>query len=274
MSKRKIIAKAFPSTKRTNSSLSGKIKNPELQSILNNIPEANFNWNIKEAVNHLVTSDERFIKVITDHGIPDHYLKTSNMLNSDDYFLELIKIIIYQQLAPTAAEKIAERFFDSIKLKGNQLVTPDIILKLKFEVDIIDGKRKILLFGNPTGLSEAKSKYIKSLAEHFNDPTKLKDVDLNALSDSELVEKLTAVNGLGLWTVHMFVIFNLKRSNVLAYGDLGIRNGITSFYGLPKKYLEGKSNIKEIESLCSNWAPYSSLACSLMWKIADKDKKK
>ena len=112
------------------------------------------------------------------------------------------------------------------------------------------------------------------MAEHFNDPDCLKDVALDELDDETLESKLVAVKGLGRWSVHMFMIFHLRRANVLATGDLGIRNGMTEFFKLPKKSLEIKGNQGEmrIQTLCQAWKPYSSVGCCLMWKLADAAK--
>src|SRR6185436_570110 len=81
------------------------------------------------------------------------------------------------------------------------------------------------------GLSRQKSAYILDLAQH----TKKGSLDFDAiggLSDEEAIEQLTAVKGIGVWTAHMFLIFALRRNDVLPTGDLGIRMAIKKAYGL------------------------------------------
>ena len=84
------------------------------------------------------------------------------------------------------------------------------------------------------------------------------------------MERLTAVKGLGVWSVHMFMIFQLHRPNVLATGDLAVRRGICKLYGLQPKALEsGKKGEREAERICAHWAPFSSLGCLYMWKMTE-----
>jgi len=84
------------------------------------------------------------------------------------------------------------------------------------------------------------------------------------LSDAEVIERLTAVKGIGEWTAHMFLIFALRRTNVLPTGDLGVRAAIRKAYGmadLPKP--------TEIETLAERWHPYCSVATWYLWRSLD-----
>ena len=69
-------------------------------------------------------------------------------------------------------------------------------------------------------MSKGKRKYIQSLAQHFNDPSKLKGVDLHDLPDDELRKRLTDIQGLGHWSVDMFMLFKLKRPDIMPTKDL------------------------------------------------------
>jgi DNA-3-methyladenine glycosylase II len=85
--------------------------------------------------------------------------------------------------------------------------------------------------------------------------------ELRALSDTEVIEKLTVVKGIGVWTAHMFLIFALRRPDVLPTGDLGIRAAIRKAYGLaelPKP--------AEIENLAERWRPYCTVASWYLWR--------
>jgi len=232
----------------------------------------NNNWRISDAIEHLMKVDNKFKTLIINHGIPSFYEKSPLEISKNNYFHELMKIIVYQQLAGNIADQIFNRLLLALKIKQNDYCKPEAILSATIDLDIRDGKRKVLVNSCESGLSLAKANYLKSLAEHFSDRNCLKDVDLSTLDDETLVNKLVAVKGLGIWSVHMFMIFTLRRPNVLAIGDLGIRQGLSYFLGKPKDSFEGTKKQEEIISLCSHWQPYSSLACALMWKITDSKK--
>jgi 3-methyladenine DNA glycosylase/8-oxoguanine DNA glycosylase len=86
----------------------------------------------------------------------------------------------------------------------------------------VDGKKKISINGIICGLSESKLKYIQDLTDHFLDSTKLLHVNLHELNDIDLRNKLLNVKGLGLWSVDMFMLFDLHRSNILPIGDIAV----------------------------------------------------
>ena len=150
------------------------------------------------------------------------------------------------------------------------IISPEAVTSAEWNIDIVEGKKKVFVNGKGCGLSESKWKYIRSLAEHFVDPDKLYNVDFNSISDEDLYSKLIAVKGIGAWSVHCFMIFHLHRPNVLPTGDLAVRRGVCKLYGLPLNTYEGGGKKGEGEMLkrCAHWAPYSTLASLYMWKIA------
>lgn len=227
------------------------------------LPSTYANWSTADAMQHLVSQDKRFVPVIVKHGIPN--LFTSAEPRKKTEFQSLFQTIVFQQLATKAADAIFEKVIIAIKGSLNKDITPPDILAANFEIVLVDGKKKVLINGQLSGLSESKSLYIRSLAEHFNDETKLKEVDFNTLTDEEIYDKLIVVKGLGPWSIHMFMMFVLQRPNVLPVGDLGIRKGITHFLGISKP----KIDPKELAELCLSWSPYSTFASLLMWKISD-----
>ena len=81
------------------------------------------------------------------------------------------------------------------------------------------------------GLSRAKTSYLRSLAEHVLDGS-LELERLDELDDDTVIAELVAVKGIGEWSAHMFLMFQLGRPDVLAPGDLGIRRAIQLAYGL------------------------------------------
>jgi len=87
---------------------------------------------------------------------------------------------------------------------------------------------------------------------------------LPQLSDEEVVAHLTQIKGIGVWTAHMFLIFALRRENVLPTGDLGVRAAMRKAYGmkvLPKPIT--------MQRLAKNWHPYCSIASWYMWRSLD-----
>jgi DNA-3-methyladenine glycosylase II len=85
--------------------------------------------------------------------------------------------------------------------------------------------------------------------------------NLDRLSDDEVIAALTDIKGIGEWTAHMFLIFALRRPNVLATGDLGVRTAIQRAY--KKRKLP---NPKEMEKIAASWHPYRSVACWYLWR--------
>jgi len=162
-------------------------------------------------------------------------------------FCSLAEAIVYQQLNGKAAVTIFRRF---VALAGEPL-TPEGILKLSDEQ-----LRNV-------GLSKQKSSYLKDLATKTA-AGMLDFSQLPALSDDEVIEHLTQVKGIGVWTAHMFLIFSLRRPNVLPTGDYGVQMALKKHYRkrkLPKP--------KDMEKIARAWEPYRSIACWYMWRSLD-----
>jgi DNA-3-methyladenine glycosylase II len=162
-------------------------------------------------------------------------------------FCSLAEAIVYQQLNGKAAVTIFRRF---AALAG-QPITPEGILKLSDEQ----------LRG--VGLSKQKSSYLKDLAaktaDGLLDFSKLPD-----LSDDDVIKHLTQVKGIGVWTAHMFLIFSLRRPNILPTGDYGVQVALKKHYRkrkLPKP--------RDMEKIARAWEPYRSVACWYMWRSLD-----
>ena len=168
------------------------------------------------------------------------------------YYQELVDSIISQQLSIKAAASIEKRFralFDS----GEDFPPPEAILTKSVEEL------------RTAGLSGAKAAYVRDLAQHVVDG-KVKFDHLDALTNDEIIKELTAVKGIGEWTAHMFMMFCMGRLDILAYGDLGIRNGIQRLYGLKKQ-----PDVKTVQRIAKkyHWHPYESVACWYIWQALD-----
>jgi DNA-3-methyladenine glycosylase II len=261
------------------------VTNSELERVLTEaekFPVMRGGWRLADGMRHLIKADAKFAALIGQHGIPEAFRTDAPDSSSstvplpvptggaEEHYFSLLKIIIYQQLSAKSAEPILNRFVSAFGATSKLDLTPQMVKSAKFETTYIDGNKKILLNGSVSGLSGGKATYIQDLTEHYLDPTKLQGVDLSAISDEELRSKLLAVKGLGPWSVDMFMLFDLQRSNVLPMGDLVVRKGVAKFHGLSEKYFDSKKNLEQAPELCKAWAPYSSLATCYMWKVKDQ----
>jgi DNA-3-methyladenine glycosylase II len=215
---------------------------------------------MRRAVNHLKKSDpvmrsiiERLGPCRMQFGLPE--------------FHSLAEAIVYQQLNGRAAETIFKRF---AALAGDPL-TAEGILKLS----------DVQMRG--AGLSKQKTAYLKDLAA--KSASGLVDfAQLPQLPDAEVVEHLTQVKGIGVWTAQMFLMFTLKRENVLPTGDFGVRMAIYKHYfDRPRAKAAKKSaatrkarkrkiklpSPEQIEKIAKRWEPYRSVACWYLWKSLD-----
>jgi len=195
---------------------------------------------MRKAVIHLKKSDPVLRAIIERVG-------PCRMEFGPAEFCSLAEAIVYQQLNGKAAVTIWKRFAG---LAGEP-VTPEGILILSDEQ-----LRSV-------GLSKQKSAYLKDLAAKtasgLLDFSKLQD-----LSDEEVIKHLTQVKGIGVWTAHMFLIFSLRRPNILPTGDYGVQMAVKKHYKkrkLPKPV--------EMERIARVWEPYRSIACWYMWRSLD-----
>jgi DNA-3-methyladenine glycosylase II len=193
-----------------------------------------------KAVRHLSQADPVLRAIIKRVG-------PFRMEYGDPEFHSLAEAIIYQQLNGKAAVTIFKRF---AALAGEPL-TPEGILKLSEEQ-----LRSV-------GLSKQKSSYLRDLATKTHEG-KLDFGRLPKLSDDEVIEHLTQVKGIGVWTAHMFLMFALRRPNVLPTGDFGVRMAMKKYY--KKRKLP---NPDQMEKIAKAWEPYRSVACWYLWKSLD-----
>lgn len=159
-------------------------------------------------------------------------------------FETLVKSIVYQQLSG----RVASVIFGRLARAAGDPLTPENILKLR------PSRMRGL------GLSTQKTAYIRDLARHTRDGA-VTFHELAALSDAEVIERLTQVKGIGVWTVHMFLIFALRRPDVLPTGDLGIRNAIRKAYSLTELPTPA-----EMEAMAARWRPYCTVASWYLWR--------
>jgi DNA-3-methyladenine glycosylase II len=221
---------------------------------------------MRRAVTHLKKSDPVMRAIIERIG-------PCRMQFSPPEFHSLAEAIVYQQLNGKAAETIFKRF---AALAGEPL-TPEGILKLTDEQM------------RAAGLSKQKSAYLKDLAAKTSSGL-LDFARLPRLPEAEIIEHLTQVKGIGVWTAQMFLMFTLKRENVLPTGDFGVRVAIYKHYldvqrkvqrkvqraakksAAAKKGRERKIKLpspEQMEKIAKRWEPYRSVACWYLWQSLD-----
>jgi DNA-3-methyladenine glycosylase II len=110
------------------------------------------------------------------------------------------------------------------------------------------------------GLSHAKVRYLRSLAEHVEDG-RLRLGELDRLSDAEVTRELTAVTGIGRWSADLFLMFALRRPDIMASGDLAVRRAV-----MIMDQLATPPSIAEVDARAEIWRPNRTLACVFLWR--------
>jgi DNA-3-methyladenine glycosylase II len=163
----------------------------------------------------------------------------------DPDFDTLAKSIVFQQLSGKAAATIFDRLLSAA---GDGKLTPDAVLKLT------PARLRAL------GLSRQKIAYIRDIAGHARTGA----VDFSALrtlADEEVIQALTSLKGVGVWTAQMFLMFALRRKDVLPVGDLGIRAAVKNVYGL-----EEMPTPSAVGEMGEKWRPYRTVASWYLWR--------
>ena len=200
---------------------------------------------MRKAILHLKKSDPVMRVIIEKIG-------PCKMQFGEPVFESLAEAIVYQQLNGKAAATIYKRF---AAIAGDPL-TPAGILKLTAAE-----MRSV-------GLSKQKTSYLFDMAERAH-RGELDFSRLSEMSDEGVIEHLTQVKGVGVWTAHMFLMFTLRRPNILPTGDYGVRVAMKKAYNkrkLPKPEL--------MEKIAKPWEPYRSIASWYLWQSLDNNPQK
>lgn len=190
--------------------------------------------NSKELEAHisaLITIEPRFAPVYEQVGVPD-------LRHNAGGFTQIMRAMVGQQLSVAAAASIWQRLAD----RG--LTTPTAIHAATDE-DL-----------RAQGLSKQKIRYTRSLVEY--------DIDfaaLETLTDDGVIDTLTAVIGIGRWTAEMYLLFSLKRADVLAVDDLAIKVAAMDLLGLAER-----PTPQQLKGLAQDWSPHRSAASLLLWQ--------
>ena len=196
---------------------------------------------MRQALNHLRHSDPILAAIIDRVG-------PCRITYKDPTFESLVRSIVYQQLSGKAASTIYGRVVEAVGP-----ITPERLTHRTPE-DL-----------RPLGLSGQKAKYILDLAEKTRSGV-VRFQDLPALDDQAVIAHLTQVKGVGVWTAQMFLMFALRRLDVLPTGDLGIRNAVHRAYKLKEA-----PKPEKLEQVARKWRPYATVASWYLWRSLDGD---
>lgn len=196
------------------------------------------------AYRHLRRADPVLGRLIAEHG-------PYTPRPSTDPYASLVRTILFQQLAGAAASAIQRRLY--AMYGGDETRTPEPSELLATSDEGFRG----------VGVSRQKAGYLRDLAQHVADGA-LDFAHIDEWPDEEVSAHLTAVRGIGEWSAHMFLMFQLGRADVLPVGDLGVRIGMGIAYDLG-----GAPTPKEALAIGAPWAPYRSVGSWYMWRAAE-----
>ncbi|MCS7314485.1 MAG: DNA-3-methyladenine glycosylase [Bryobacterales bacterium] len=193
---------------------------------------------MRQAIRHLKSADPVMARLIEQVG-------PYRIEYSPPDYQTLAKAIVLQQLSGKAAAAIFRRL---LVAAGDGKLTPGRVL------DMDPGELRLL------GLSRQKIAYLRGLAQRVVSG----ELDFKALErapDAEVLRQLTSIRGIGVWTAQMFLIFALRRPDVMPSQDLGIRVAVQKAYGLAR--LPG---VREVDAMAERWKPYRSVASWYLWR--------
>jgi DNA-3-methyladenine glycosylase II len=203
---------------------------------------------VAEAVAHLRAADPVLAALIDRIG-PLTPRRRRGIPDAGERYAILVRTITGQQLSTKAADAIWLRLLAHF---GGHPPTPQ---------EVLDADSDELRLA--AGLSRAKVGYLRSLAEHVLDGS-LELERLDQLDDETVTAELVAVKGLGEWSAHMYLMFQLDRPDVLAPGDLGIRRAVMVEY-----QLDTMPPPREVVRMAEPWRPYRTTACRYLWRSID-----
>ena len=200
-------------------------------------------YSVEDATDHLRRADPVLARVMDRFG-------PFKLEPRSEPYVSLIRSIMFQQLARPAASAILRRL---LALYSNDSRVPGPLELLA----TTDEQFRL------AGVSRQKAGYLRDLASHVAEGT-LDFDSINHLADQEIIVRLTTVKGIGEWTAHMFLMFDLGRPDVLPIGDLGVRKGMRLTY-----HLEQTPTPADARVIGDPWAPYRSVGSWYMWRAAE-----
>ena len=191
----------------------------------------------RKELDYLRSKDKKLAAVIDEIGMIERVI-------IPDVFCALINSVIGQQISTKAHQTIWKRLQEKL-----ETINPTTIIALPDEEL------------QSIGISFKKVGYIKNIAQKVTD----NELDINklqTLNDDEICDELVKLKGIGKWTAEMIMIFSMKRTNILSYGDLAILRGMRMLYHhreiTPEKF----------NKYWRRYSPYASIASFYLWAIA------
>ena len=201
---------------------------------------------IRKAESVLQMSDPVIARLIEQHG--PCTLFSENGLIHTPHFHVLVWAIINQQLSVASAGSIENRL---LKLLQSEIYEP-------VSIKALDDQKMA-----SCGLSRQKIRYLRILCDSVHSGEL--DLDkLENLDNEQVFDALTALTGIGPWTVDMFLMFSLGRLDVLPLGDLALRKSIEHHYDLPDK-----PAIQDYHAIADRWRPYRTVSSWYLWAAVD-----
>jgi DNA-3-methyladenine glycosylase II len=231
-------------------------------------------YSATEAVAALSAADPKLGRLIERAGP-----FTMKLAGRQSPFEALLESIIYQQLHGKAAAAIHARLLASFAAPGD----PDTLgaaspvragdappIPHPTAQHLLDAPNEQL---RAAGLSHNKALAVRDLAAKTLDGTVPTLARIRRMSDAEIVEHLTQVRGIGVWTIEMFLIFRLGRPDVLPVGDYGVRKGFALTFGKLKpadKVTPADLPKPDVmQKRAKNWHPWCSVASWYLWRACD-----
>jgi len=160
-----------------------------------------------------------------------------------EFFPRFVTSILRQQVSMESAAAVRERLFDAVEM------TPSGVLAADPETL------------RDAGLSAAKTRYVRNLAEAFRERGYSKAC-FRGMDDDAVMAELTSIRGIGPWTARMQLLFSLGRADVFPVGDLGVRKGMRVLFG-------DDMTREEMVDRATQWAPYRSYATVYLWRVEE-----
>jgi DNA-3-methyladenine glycosylase II len=200
---------------------------------------------------------------------------TLRLSSTQSPFEALVQSIIYQQLHGKAAATIHRRLIESFANESgarSMLTAAHLNPIHPSPQQLLDCPTEQL---RAAGLSHNKTLALRDLAAKTLDGTVPTLARIRRMSDEAIIDHLTQVRGIGIWTVHMMLIFRLGRADVLPTGDYGVRKGFALTFGKLKPFTDGKPTkvipadlptAAEMERRAKKWQPWRSVASWYLWR--------
>lgn len=197
---------------------------------------------LSPALRHFAQVDAEMYQICSLAFKADHPPVLPTPKAVDEYFTTLVNSICSQQISVKAAASIYARLKNTIDL------TPAAITAA--------GEGAV----QECGVTKQKARYIVALARDWSG---LATDEFEALTDAEIIARLSACYGIGRWTAEMFLMFAMARPDVFSVGDLGLRQRVAQHYDVPIK------DHDSIKAIALRWSPYRTIASLALWHEID-----